>query len=52
MVFYRVLELALGHQPVRYRDLVVHPKSEPGRQLLPGARGHPPTLNRQCAGRP
>ncbi len=29
MVFYRVLELAVGHQPVRYRDLGVNPKSKP-----------------------
>ena len=34
MVFYRVLELAVGHAPVRYRDLVVHPqprRSDPSR---------------------
>src|SRR6267143_7062350 len=26
LVFYRVLELAVGHDPVRYRDLVADPK--------------------------
>ena len=26
LVFYRVLELAVGHDPVRYRDLVAEPK--------------------------
>ena len=26
LVFYRVLELAVSHDPVRYRDLVAHPK--------------------------
>jgi hypothetical protein len=26
LVFYRLLELAVGHDPVRYRDLVAHPK--------------------------
>lgn len=52
MVFYRVLELAVGHQPVRYRDLVVNPKSKPRPPTPPGARGHPPTLDRPRAGRP
>lgn len=32
MVFYRVLELTLGHDPVRYRD------------FRPAAQGHPPRL--------
>jgi len=52
MVFYRVLELAVGHQPVRYRDLVVNPKSKPRPPTPPGARGHPPNLDRPRAGRP
>ena len=26
LVFYRVLELAVGHDPVRYRDLAADPK--------------------------
>ena len=52
MVFYRVLELAVGHQPVRYRDLVVNPKSKPRPPTPSGARGHPPTLDRPPAGRP
>ena len=33
MLFYRLLELAVGHPPVRYRDLVVDPQpkaTEPG----------------------
>ena len=25
LVFYRVLELAVSHQPVRYRDLIIEP---------------------------
>ena len=25
LVFYRVLELAVGHDPVRYRHLIAHP---------------------------
>jgi hypothetical protein len=48
----RELELAVGHEPVRYRDLVVdpHPKKRP-----PAGRagwGHPPTLDRPRAFRP
>jgi hypothetical protein len=34
MVFYRVLELTLGHDPVRYRD------------IRPAAQGHPPRCAR------
>ena len=30
MVFYRVLELAVGHAPVRYRDLVAAPAAQGG----------------------
>jgi len=25
LVFYRVLELAVAHEPVRYRDLILNP---------------------------
>jgi transposase-like protein len=52
MVFYRVLELAAGHHPVRYHDLLAtqHPGS-PARQP-PTTRGHPPSLNRPKAARP
>jgi hypothetical protein len=50
LVFYRVLELAAGHDPVRYRDLIANPR--PGRQRRP-----PPAATRQAwsappAGRP
>ena len=43
LVFYRVLELAVGHDPVRYRDLVCSAPS-PRRSHLPAPdpRGHPP----------
>jgi hypothetical protein len=52
LVFYRVLELAAGHDPVRYRDLIANPR--PGRQRRPppGTRGNPPSLERPPAGRP
>jgi hypothetical protein len=52
LVFYRVLELAVAHQPVRYRDLVVDPKPKRVRPTPPGARGHPPSLDRPRADRP
>jgi hypothetical protein len=50
MVFYRVLELAAGHDPVHFRDLLTGKKPRPA----PGARGwgHPPSLDRPAAGRP
>ncbi|MEA2424349.1 MAG: hypothetical protein QOH13_759, partial [Thermoleophilaceae bacterium] len=52
LVFYRVLELAADHDPVRYRDLIANPR--PGRQRRPppGTRGRPPSLERPPAGRP
>jgi transposase-like protein len=52
MVFYRVLELAAGHDPVRYRDLLAtRQPGTPARQP-PATRGHPPTLERPPAQRP
>jgi len=52
LVFYRVLQLATAHDPVRYRDLIANPR--PGRQRRPppGTRGNPPSLERPPAGRP
>ena len=52
MVFYRVLELAVGHDPVRYRDLVVDPRPKATRPVPPGTGGHPPSLDRPRAARP
>ena len=50
MVFYRVLELAAGHHPVRFQDLLAGKKPRPA----PSARGwgHPPSLERPAANRP
>ncbi len=50
LVFYRVLELAAGHEPVRFQDLLASSKPRPA----PPARGwgHPPTLDRPAANRP
>ena len=52
MVFYRVLELAVGHTPVRYRDLVVDPQPKATPPVPPGTGGHPPSLDRPRAARP
>lgn len=52
LVFYRVLELAVAHAPVRYRDLVANPKPKKTTPSPPGARGHPPTLDRPRATQP
>jgi transposase-like protein len=52
LVFYRVLELAVAHQPVRYQDLITskRPRTVPPRP--PQTRGHPPSLERPPADRP
>jgi hypothetical protein len=52
MLFYRVLELAVAHGPVRYQDLVMSqsPKAVP--PTPPRQRGHPPSLERPSPNRP
>ena len=52
MVFYRVLELAVAHDPVRYRDLIATKRPRPVPPTPPLARGHPPSLDRLAATRP
>lgn len=52
LLFYRVLELSVGHQPVRYRDLVPVLKPKIVRPRPPGGGGHPPSLDRPRAVRP
>jgi transposase-like protein len=52
LVFYRVLELAVAHEPVRYRDLIANPKSGTARRPPPTTRGRPPSLERPPANRP
>jgi transposase-like protein len=52
MVFFRVLELAIAHDPVRYRDLVVTPRQVAAPPRPPVRRGHPPSLERPPAARP
>jgi transposase-like protein len=52
LVFYRVLELAVAHDPVRYRDLIADPRPGTRPRTPPGTRGRPPSLERPPAGRP
>lgn len=52
MLFYRILERAVAHGPVRDQDLVMNqrPKAVPPKP--PRQRGHPPSLERSSPGRP
>lgn len=52
LVFYRVLELAVAHDPIRYREIVARPSPGKARRPPPGTRGRPPTLERRRARRP
>ncbi len=52
MVFYRVLELAAGHDPVRYRDIIASRRPRAVPPTPPRARGKPPSLDRPPANRP
>jgi transposase-like protein len=52
MVFYRVLELAVAHDPVRYQDLIASERPRAVPPAPPRARGHPPSLERPPANRP
>jgi len=46
LLFYRVLELAVGHSPVRYSDIAAGQKPRSVMPVPPRTRGHPPTLDR------
>jgi transposase-like protein len=52
MVFYRVLELAVGHQPVRYGNLIANSRPRAVRLAPPKGRGHPRSLERPPAKHP
>ncbi len=52
MVFYRVLDLAVAHEPVRYDDLIVNRQLREVPPIPPQTRGHPPSLDRPPANRP
>ena len=50
--FYRVLELAVGHHPVRYLDIVAGERPRKMPPTPPGTTGHPPSLDRPASDRP
>ena len=52
LVFYRVMQLAAGHEPVRYYELILNP--QPKNNPPPGRAGwgHPASLERPLAERP
>ncbi len=52
LLFYRLLALAVDHDPVRYRQLVANSKSKKVPPVPPARRGHPPSLDRPQAERP
>lgn len=52
MVFYRVLELAVAHDPVRYKDIIATKRPRKVMPTSPKAYGHPPSLDRPLAKRP
>jgi transposase-like protein len=52
MLFFRVLELAVMHEPVRYDDLIVERRPRKVPPEPPKGRGHPPSLDRPPAGHP
>ncbi len=52
MVFYRVLELAVAHDPVRYEDLIATRRPRKTPPIPPRTRGRPPSLERPPANRP
>lgn len=52
LLFLRLMQLAVDHDPVRYRELIVKPRPRAKAPRPPGSYGHPPTVERPPAGRP
>lgn len=52
MVFYRVLELAVRHGPVRYQEIIVGTRPRALSPTPPLTRGKPPSLDYPPANRP
>ena len=52
LVFLRVLDLAIGGGPVRYRQIVQDRRPRNTAPMPPGATGHPPSLERPAEHRP
>lgn len=52
LVFLRVLQLAVGHDPVRYRQMIKRRQPRPVPPRPPGRTGHPPSIDQPRAARP
>jgi hypothetical protein len=52
MVFFRLMQLTVGHPPVRYADLIVRPRPGAKPRRPPTARRVPESLDRPSAERP
>ena len=52
LVLHRALQLAVGHEPVRYRDLIVDPRPKEHPPAGKAGWGHPLSLERPPANRP
>ncbi len=52
MLFYRVLELAAAHEPVRYQDIITGRRPRTVSPTPPGSWGNPPSLDRPLSNRP
>ncbi|MHB8189886.1 MAG: IS1595 family transposase [Ferrimicrobium sp.] len=52
LAFYRLLELAVDHDPVRYRELIANSQSKKVPPVPPWRRGNPPSLDRPRVERP
>ena len=52
MVFYRLLELAVIHEPLRYQELIASRRPKKVPPVPPKRRGHPHSLKRPPAKRP
>jgi len=52
MLFYRVMELAVGQEPVRYHELLKSHRPGTGTRTPPRRRGGPTSLQRPMADRP
>ena len=52
MVFFRVIELAVGHAPLRYQDIIASQRPRKVPPKPPGRHGKPPSLDRPPADRP
>ena len=52
MLFYRLLESGVAHEPVPYEDIVASQRPRRTPLVAPEQRGHPASLERPAASRP